>query len=61
MLADYPDVLTSKDIMDIMGISKELLYDLIHKKLIPAYKLSKKEWRFNKDSIINYLTSLEKQ
>ena len=60
MLKDYPDVLTAKDAMKILSISKELLYDLINSKQLPAYRLGKKSWRINKESLINYLIALEK-
>ena len=57
MFNDYPDILTSKEVMEILAISKELLYDLIKTKQIPAYKLGKKEWRFNKADLIECLTA----
>jgi len=61
MLDTYLDILTSKNVMEILTISKELLYELIRTKRIPAYKISKKEWRFNKEDILNYISDLKKQ
>ena len=60
MLENYADVLTSKDVMNILTVSKELLYELIKSKQIPAYKLGKKGWRFNKQTLIKHLKSMEK-
>lgn len=59
MLEKYPDVLTAKDVMEILSINKGLLYELIHNGQLPAYRLGSKKWRFNKESLINYLISLE--
>ncbi len=61
MLEEYPDVLTSKQVMQILTVSKELLYDLIRNKQIPAYRLGKKFWRFNKPSLIKYMKAMDKQ
>ena len=59
MLEQYPDILTSKEVMQILGVSKELFYELVHTKQIPAYRIGKKVWKFNKASLICYLTDLE--
>ena len=61
MLAEYSDVLNSKDIMAILDIKKEQLYELIKTKKLPAYKIGKKQWRFNKGTLINHLLALENQ
>ena len=60
MLEEYPDILTSREIREILAVSKELLYELIKTKRIPAYKLGKKEWRFNKAELIECLNSFGK-
>lgn len=60
MLEDYPDVLNTKEVMEILDITKNLLYELIHTKQLPAYRLGRKKWRINKNSLINYLTRLER-
>ena len=59
MLEKYPDVLNTQEVMEILGITKNLLYELIHKQEIPAYRLGKKKWRINKDSLIKYLNKSE--
>ncbi len=60
MLEEYPDVMTTKEVMEVLAISKELLYELVRLKQLPAYRLGKKSWRFNKSSLINHLINLEK-
>lgn len=59
MLENYPDVLTSRDIMEILNIDKSLLYELLQSRQIPAYRIGNKKWRVNKDSFIEYLKRLE--
>lgn len=59
MLDEYSDVLVSAEVMEILNIKKEQLYELIRTKKLPAYKIGKKEWRFNKVTLINHLLALE--
>lgn len=59
MLDEYPDVLNTKEVMEILDITKNLLYKLIHTKQLPAYRIGQKKWRINKQSLINYLYELE--
>jgi excisionase family DNA binding protein len=59
MLDGFPDIMNSKDVMSVLDIKKELLYELIKQKKIPAYKIGKKEWRFNKDTLLKHLHKLE--
>lgn len=59
MLDEYPDILNTKEVMEVLDITKNLLYELIHKHELPAYRLGKKKWRINKDSLIKYLRKLE--
>ena len=60
MLDEYPDVLTTREVMEVLAVSKDLLYKLIETDQIPAYRLGKKSWRINKTSLINHLLALEK-
>ena len=59
MLDEYPDVLNTKEVMEILDIAKNPLYKLIHTKQLPAYRIGQKKWRINKQSLINYLYELE--
>ena len=59
MLDEYPEVLNTKEVMEILDITKNLLYKLIHTKQLPAYRIGEKKWRINKNSLIEYLHKLE--
>lgn len=61
MFEEYPDVLNTTEVMQILDITKNTLYELIHSGELPAFRIGKKKWRVNKDSLIKYLHSLEKQ
>lgn len=59
MLEEYPDILNTREVMEILDITKNLLYRLIHTNQLPAYWIGKKKWRINKNSLIEYLYNLE--
>lgn len=56
MLDDYPDVLTINETIEILGISRNLLYDLIHSGTIAALRVGEKIWRINKTDLIMFLS-----
>lgn len=55
MLDDYPDVLMPMEVMEILGIGRNLLYQLMQDGTIPAFRLGKKMWRVSKKDLIVYL------
>ncbi|MDD3172859.1 MAG: helix-turn-helix domain-containing protein [Herbinix sp.] len=55
MLEEYPDVLTINETMEILGISRNLLYDLIHSGTLPAFRIGIKIWRIKKLDLISFL------
>ena len=55
MLEDYPDILTPKEVMEILGISKNTLYQLINNQAIPATRLGRKLWRIQKQALMKFL------
>ncbi|MCI1930731.1 MAG: helix-turn-helix domain-containing protein [Clostridia bacterium] len=55
MLDEYPDILTSKEVMEILGISKNTLYELIKNGEIPVVRLGKKLRRINKKSLLKFI------
>ncbi|HCT64746.1 MAG TPA: DNA-binding protein [Lachnospiraceae bacterium] len=55
MLEDYPDILTPKEVMEILGISKNTLYQLINNREIPATRLGRKLWRIQKQALLDFL------
>lgn len=57
MLENYPDVLTINETIEILGVSRNMLYDLIHNGTISAFRLGKKIWRINKADLLLYLNN----
>ena len=55
MLESYPDILTINETIEILGISRNMLYALIHSGTLPAYRLGKKIWRINKLDLVECL------
>lgn len=55
MLEDYPDILTPKEVMEILGISKNTLYQLINNQEIPATRLGRKLWRIQKQALMDFI------
>ena len=58
MLRYYPDILTPREVMEILSISKNTLYHLIREERLPAFRLGKRNWRFRKEDIQFYLTNM---
>ena len=56
MLEEYPDVLNTCEVMEILDITKNLMYKLIHENEILAFRVGGRRWRVNKDDLIDYLT-----
>ena len=55
MLEEYPDVLNTCEVMEILDITKNLMYKLIHENEIRAFRVGGRRWRVNKDDLIDYL------
>lgn len=55
MLETYPDVLTINETIEILGVSRNMLYNLIHSGMLPAFRLGRKIWRINKSDLILFL------
>lgn len=55
MLYDYPEILTGKEVMEILSVSKNTLYNLIRTERLPAFRLGKRSWRFRREDLENYL------
>lgn len=54
LLKDYPDVLTVKMVMDILGIGKTYTYKLLQTNLITSIKIGR-SYRIFKTDLISYL------
>lgn len=57
MFTDLPDILTTKQVCETLGISINTLYTLLHEKQITAFKIGGRMWRIKKESIENYCNS----
>lgn len=59
MLEDYPDVLTPSEVMEILGIGRNLLYQFMQDGTISAFRMGKKKWRVLKRDLIVYVTGMD--
>ena len=55
MVEEYPDILTVKEVMEVLGISRNTAYYLIQSGEMPAFKIGKKLWRIRKKDLADYL------
>ena len=58
MLKEYPDILTPRDVMEILSISKNTFYSLVHQNEIPAFRLGSRSLRIQKQDLIYYLKNI---
>lgn len=58
MLADYPDILKPAEVMEILGIRKNLFYELVNDGRLKASKIGK-IWRIPKTSIFQFMKDSE--
>ena len=54
LFADYPDIVSVEDLMDMLKIGKVLAYRLIEEKKIKAIKIGR-EYKITKESIIKLI------
>lgn len=59
MLNKYPDVLTSKELQEILRCKKEKVYKILQNEVIPSLKLGKK-YLVAKEDVIKYIRSNKK-
>lgn len=56
MLNNYPEILTPRDIMQILQLSKNTVYSMLNNSTLPAYRIGiGKICRINKADLIDYL------
>lgn len=55
MLDDYPDIITVREAMEVLGVSRSTMYLLIQSQKVPAFRLGQKLWRIRKDDLLRYL------
>lgn len=56
MFPEYPDVVTVKELQSMLGISRQLAYELITNKELQAVKIGN-SYKIPKVSVIDYVTS----
>ena len=56
LLKDYKDILTIKEIKEILGIGKNKAYELVNNGTIPSFKIGTK-YKITKVNLLNYLQS----
>ncbi len=56
MLDYYPDILTPREAMEILGIGRNLLYRLLNDGTIPARRIGGKVWKIAKKDVIRYIS-----
>lgn len=50
------EVLTPKEVCEILQIHKTTLYKLLGRGAIPSFRIGS-EWRFHKDSVLRWMTA----
>ena len=60
MFPDYPDIVTVKQLREMLGISRQLAYDLINDGELQAIKIGT-SFKIPKVSVINYVTEEQKE
>jgi excisionase family DNA binding protein len=54
-MADYKDLLTVKEISDLLRLHPTTVYKLARQGKIPSFRVGN-EWRFRKDEIMRWLS-----
>ena len=60
MFPDYPDIVTVRQLREMLGISRQLAYDLIADGEVQAIKIVNR-FKIPKVSVINYVTEEKKE
>ncbi|WP_191440262.1 helix-turn-helix domain-containing protein [Anaerotruncus colihominis] len=54
MLEQYPDILTVKEVREILFIGRNKVYQLLESKELRGVKVGR-DWRISKDEILKYI------
>ena len=60
MFPEYPDIVTVQQLREMLGISRQLAYDLINDGELQAIKIGNSHSKFPKVSVINLRDRREK-
>lgn len=53
-LEEYPDILTPYEVIEILGVGKNMVYDLLNSGRLPGIRLGR-NWRITKQSLLIFL------
>lgn len=56
MLETYSDILTVKEVREILFIGKNLMYDLLESGKLCGFKVGR-AWRVSKEEVISYINN----
>lgn len=57
MLSEYPDILTTLEVCQLLKISKNTLYKLIHSRQLKAKKVAR-HYRIQKSELLHFIDML---
>lgn len=60
MLEQYDDVITPRELQEIMNLGRNSIYALLQQNAIPALRVGKK-WLIPKSAVLHYLGQWKKQ
>ena len=60
MLEQYEDVLSVRELQEILNIGRNSAYALMQSGAIPSFRVGKK-WRVSKDAVLHYLGQWKNQ
>lgn len=55
MLKNTPDILTVKDLMNVLHIGKNTALSLLNEGQIQGYRIRGNQWRIFKEDVIEYI------
>ena len=59
-MASEPEVLTVKEVCDLLRIHRSTIYRLVRQGRIPSFKIGK-DWRFRTDLIMRWIAEQTKE
>jgi excisionase family DNA binding protein len=54
MLERCPDVMSAEDVMNVLGIGKNMIYKLLNSGAIQGFRIGR-DWKITKEALDNYL------
>lgn len=60
MLENYPDIMTPEEVMEALGIRRNLFYQLVNDGSLKASRIGNKLWLISKKNLLDFLEENEK-